>query len=101
MKQTGHELMFRDLPMWLQDILRDLSRGGWIYIGRTGPGLTWSFRRECMKHGTLKAIEDTMKYRELDQKLLVELIAVEGPRWVPYTRILEYCQSEVYQFVRH
>ncbi|MBW2559551.1 MAG: hypothetical protein JRE40_01725 [Deltaproteobacteria bacterium] len=100
MKKDPNALMFRQLPEWLQDLLREISREGFIYIGRTGPGLTYSFRRECMKRGTIRAIEEHMAYRELDEKLLVELIAVEGPRWVPYTRILEYCTTEIYQFVR-
>lgn len=100
MKKAPDALMFKDLPLWLQDILRSLSREGFIYIGRTGPGLTWSFRRECMKLGTIKAIEQHMKYQDLEEKILVELIATEGPRWVPYKRILEYCQSQEYQLLR-
>lgn len=38
MKKDPDALMFRDLPVWLQDVLRELSRGGFIYIGRTGAG---------------------------------------------------------------
>ena len=38
MKKDRHPLMFKDLPVWLQDVLRSLSREGFIYIGRTGPG---------------------------------------------------------------
>jgi len=101
MAKVNSSLMFRDLPQWLQDVLRDLSRGGWIYVGRTGVGLTYAFRKECMRSGTFKAIDETMSYHELDDKLLIELVATEGPRWVPYSRILEYCQTGVYQFVRH
>jgi len=62
--------------------------------------LTYPFRRECMKLGTIKAIDDHMEYRDLEEKLLVELIATEGPRWVPYKRILEYCQTGVYAILR-
>ena len=38
MKKDPHPLMYKDLPVWLQDVLRSLSREGFIYIGRTGPG---------------------------------------------------------------
>ena len=100
MKRDPHPLMFKDLPVWLQDVLRSLSREGFIYIGRTGPGLTWPFRRETMKQGTIKAINQHMEYFGIEEKLLVELIAVEGPRWVSYKRILEYCTSGVYQILR-
>ena len=100
MKKDPHPLMFKDLPVWLQDKLREISREGFIYIGRTGPGLTWTFRRETMKLGTFKAIEKHMEYMDVEEQLLVELIATEGPRWVPYKRILEYCRKGVYQIVR-
>lgn len=68
--------------------------------GAKAPRLTWPFRRETMKHGTIKVIDEHMEYHDLDAKLLVELLAVEGPRYVPYKRILEYCQSDLYQIVR-
>jgi len=93
-------LMFRDLPDWIQDILRDLSREGYVYIGRTGAGLTYDFRKACMKEGTIKAIDRTMEYHGIEDKILVELIATEGPRWVSYTRILEYCTTGVYEVLR-
>lgn len=64
------------------------------------PRMTWTFRRETMKLGTFKAIEKHMAYMDMEEKLIVELIATEGPRWVSYTRILEYCRSGVYQIVR-
>ena len=64
------------------------------------PRLTWPFRRETMKQGTIKAINQHMEYFGIEEKLLVELIAVEGPRWVSYKRILEYCTSGVYQILR-
>lgn len=100
MKQDPNAVLFRELPLWLQDRLRALSREGYIYLGRTGPGLTWAFRRETMRHGTIKAIDETMQYHGIEDKLIVELIAVEGPRWVPYRRIKEYCTSGVYQILR-
>ena len=58
-----------------------------------GTGLSYDFRRACMKIGTIKAIDKTMEYHDLEDKLLVELIATEGPRWVSYKRVLEYCTS--------
>jgi len=94
------EKMFRDLPTWIQDILRGLSRDGYIYIGRTGCGLTYDFRKACMKEGTIKAIDRTLAYHDLENKILVELIATEGPRWVPYLRILEYCTTGTYEVLR-
>jgi len=100
MKEDPKALMFRDLPDWLQDILRRLSSDGYIYIGRTGAGLTHAFRKECMNQGTIKAIDKTMEYHGLEDKILVELIATEGPRWVPYARIQEYCTTGIYQILR-
>lgn len=97
MKKDLNAMMFRDLPTWIQDALRDLSREGFIYIGRTGPGLTYDFRKACMKVGTFKAIDQHMEYRSIEEKILIELIATEGPRWVPYTRIKEFCEGPVYQ----
>jgi len=103
MRRTSKDpkaLMFRDLPDWLQDALRRLSSDGYIYIGRTGAGLTYDFRRACMKAGTIKAIDETMEYHSLEDKILVELVATEGPRWVPYLRIQEYCTTGIYQILR-
>jgi len=100
MKKDPKVLMFRDLPDWIQDIVRRLSSDGYVYIGRTGAGLTYDFRRECMKRGTLKAIDETMEYHDLEDKLIVDLIATEGPRWVPYLRILEYCTTGAYDILR-
>ena len=101
MKKDPDAKMFRDVPTWIQDVLRDMSREGYIYIGRTGVGLTYDFRRACMKIGTYKAIDKYLEYRNLEEKLLIELIATEGPRWVPYTRIEEFCKTGTYQIVRH
>jgi len=92
--------MFRELPEWIQDKLRLLSGDGYFYIGRTGAGLTNSFRKECMNLGTLKAIQKHMEYHDLEDRLLVEMIAVEGPRWVSYVRILEYCTNSFYEVLR-
>jgi len=94
------EKMFRDLPEWIQRMLRELSRDGYIYIGRTGCGLTYDFRKACMKEGTIKAIDRTLEYHGLEEKILVELIATEGPRWVPYARIQEYCTTGTYEILR-
>jgi len=94
------EKMFRDLPEWIQQLLRELSREGYIYIGRTGCGLTYDFRKTCMKEGTIKAIDRTLAYHGLEHKILVELIATEGPRWVPYLRILEFCTAGEYEVLR-
>jgi len=100
MTEPAKELMFRDLPDWLQDRLRDLSRAGFIYVGRTGCGLTHLFRRECMNQGTIKAIDKHMEYHDLEDKILTEMIATEGPRWVPYLRIREYCTTSLYETLR-
>jgi len=100
MTSPAKKMLFRDLPEWIQDILRQLSSDGYIYIGRTGVGLSYAFRKECMNQGTIKAIDKTMEYHDLEDKLLVELIATEGPRWVPYARILEYCSSSLYEVLR-
>ena len=99
MKEDPNALKLRDLPEWLMDILRHLSRDGYIYIGRTGAGLTWDFRRACMKTGTIKAIDKTMEYHSLEDKILVELIATEGPRWVSYQRIREFCTSAPFNII--
>jgi len=100
MKEGPRSLMFRDLPNWIQDLLRNLSREGYIYVGHSGVGLSHDFRRTCMKLGTLKAIDQTMEYHSLEDKLIVDLIATEGPRWVSYARILEYCTTGTYEILR-
>lgn len=94
-------MMFAELPEWIRLLLRDLSREGYIYIGRTGVGLAYDFRRACMKLGTIKAIDKTMTYHELEDKALMEKIAIEGPKWVPYERIQEFLeQSPVMKALR-
>jgi hypothetical protein len=82
-------MMFSDVVEYGRDLLRDLSRGGFIYIGRTGVGLTNKFRKLCYEEGTLKAIESTAEFHDLASKIVLEIVATEGPRWVPYTRINE------------
>ena len=80
--------MFAEVPEWIQQVLRQLSREGYIYIGRTGVGLSYAFRKECYKLGTIKAIEETAQYHDLGYRILLELIATEGPKYVAYDRIL-------------
>jgi len=108
-------MLFAELPLWVQDVLRDLSREGYLYIGRTGTGLSHAFRREpdapsplvasmwcfmdegslteCMKQGTIRAIEETAQYHDLAYKLLLEQIAILGPKWVAYEKIAELMQQ--------
>jgi hypothetical protein len=87
-------VLFHEAPEWIQQVLRQLSREGYIYIGRTGVGLSYAFRRECYKQGTIKAIEATAQYHELGYRILLELIATEGPKWVPYERIQDALGKE-------
>lgn len=109
-------VLFREAPEWIQQVLRDLSREGYIYIGRTGVGLSHAFRKgpektrtllssiplvlddgpltECMKQGTLKAIESTAQYHDLAYKLLLEQIAILGPRYVAYEDIQKLMEKE-------
>jgi len=104
--------MFHELPEWIQQMLRALSREGYIYIGRTGPGLSYAFRKgpeaclcgilslnpsaddgpltECMKIGTIKAIEQLAQYHDLEYRLLLEQIAILGPKWVSYEDLQEF-----------
>jgi hypothetical protein len=81
--------MFCDLDDRLQVLLRDLSRDGFLYLGRTGAGLTYNFRRACYLKGTIKAIEETAEFHDDPCRLILELVAVEGPKWVSYERIQE------------
>jgi hypothetical protein len=82
-------VMFCDVDDRLQVLLRDLSRDGFLYLGRTGSGLTYNFRRACYLKGTIKAIEETAEFHDQPSRLLLELVAVEGPKWVSYERIQE------------
>jgi len=108
-------MMFAELPEWIQQTLRGLSREGYLYIGRTGAGLSHAFRKEpdmlvaptdsvttcldegslteCMKQGTIRAIEETAQYHDLAYKLLLEQIAILGPKWVAYEKIAELMQQ--------
>jgi len=108
-------MIWQDLPEWIQQTLMDLSRAGYIYIGRTGVGLSYAFRKgphaifeltpqspnisdegplkECYKLGTIRALDVHMKDSQLYEKVLVETIAIEGPKWVSYERILELCNT--------
>jgi len=105
------EMLFREAPEWIQQVLRQLSREGYIYIGRTGVGLSYAFRKgldrlkgspfspsdplnesplkECYKLGTIKAIESTAGLHDLGYRILLEMIATEGPKWVPYERLVD------------
>jgi hypothetical protein len=70
-----------------------MSRDGFIYIGRTGIGTTYAFRREILKVGTIKAIELHGKNLATEELDILELISIEGPKWVPYKRIIEVIQE--------
>jgi hypothetical protein len=109
-------MLFREAPEWIQQVLRQLSRDGYIYIGRTGVGLSYAFRKapkhraspssflslfrvqgalsECYNQGTIKAIEKHAGEHDLGYRILLELIATEGPKWVGYERIVEYIESQ-------
>jgi hypothetical protein len=88
-------MMFREAPQWIQQTLRDLSRDGYIYIGRTGVGLTYDFRKACTQKGTIKTIEETARYHETADRAFLELIAIEGPKYVSYDRIIEVLSHDV------
>jgi len=82
-------LLFNDLPRLYQEILKDLSIEGYIYLGRTGAGLSYAFRRLCFTRGTLKAIEEEGPSLDPVKKRILETVAIEGPKWVPYERLEE------------
>lgn len=106
-------MLFAELPEWIQQVLRDLSREGYVYVGRSGTGLSHAFRkgaaqlsvfhllsealswtvplRECMKQGTIRAIDSTAQYHDLGYRLLLEQIAILGPKYVAYEKVLELC----------
>jgi len=85
--QLETEHMFRDCTSDVQRDLIDLSLKGYIYIGRTGAGLTNNFRQQTFKTGTIKAIEEEKTFLGEKKAELLQLIAIEGPRWVPFKRI--------------
>jgi hypothetical protein len=115
-------MMFAELPEWIRQVIRELSRKGYVYVGRSGVGLSYAFRKplrgldhsffallfsrplsrltECMKLGTVRAIDTHMKDEDLGPKILVEHVAIEGPKWVPYERIVELCQKEPIKALR-
>jgi len=86
-QSTQPEFLFSDLTPPVKDLLKQLSVWGYIYIGRTGAGLTTSFRKETYKVGTLKACQEATRFIPEESAKILELIAIEGPRWVPYKRI--------------
>ncbi len=88
-KQPAGELMFRDLSAELQKHLVDLSVNGYIYIGRTGIGLTGDYRKSTLQQGTLKVIEAEKRFIGEVKAGILQLVAIEGPKWVPFTRIEE------------
>jgi len=86
-EDPNSKMMFRDCTEVLQHDLIELSVKGYIYIGRTGAGLTNNFRQQTFKVGTFKAIEDEKTFLGQKNAEILQLIAVEGPRWVPFKRI--------------
>jgi hypothetical protein len=81
--------MFRVLHPEIQTTLRNLSKDGFIYIGREGIGLSYVFRKEVMRLGTIKAIEQHGVNLAPEEIRLLELTAIEGPRWLCYQRVIQ------------
>lgn len=81
------EFLYRDLDANLRAILIEMSNWGFIYLGRTGAGLTYSFRRAYFKMGTKAIRTEAAKYIGDDGLRILQLIAIEGPKWVPYKRV--------------
>jgi hypothetical protein len=79
--------MFRECTEEVQRHLIELSCKGFIYIGRTGAGLTNDFRKSTFQHGTIKAIDTERNFIGEVKAKLLQLIAIEGPRWVGFQRI--------------
>jgi hypothetical protein len=88
-------MLFSELPEWIRLVLRELSRQGFIYLGRSGVGLSGDFRRECLKLGTIKALEKWSESITLAEKLLIEDVAVKGPKWVSYEDLKALMESSV------
>jgi len=82
-------VMFRVLHPEIQTTLRNLSKDGFIYIGREGIGLSYVFRKEVMRLGTIKAIEQHGVNLAPEEIRLLELTAIEGPRWLCYQRVIQ------------
>jgi hypothetical protein len=115
-------MMFAELPEWIRQVLRGLSRDGYIYIGRSGVGLSYAFRKgpsgpfcstllsvsprpqgpltECMKQGTIRAVDQLASKHDLGYRFLLEQVAIEGPKWVSYERIKELCEKEPMKALR-
>jgi len=82
-------IMFRVLHREIQQTLRKLSSEGFIYIGREGIGLSYAFRKEMLRIGTIKAIEHHGCNLNHEEIRLLELTAIEGPRWLCYQRVID------------
>lgn len=87
--KSTETIMFRDLASDVQELLKNLSMYGYIYIGRTGVGLTTSFRKETFKVGTIKACKEATQFVDEISSQVLEVVAMEGPKWVPFRRIEE------------
>jgi len=81
--------MFRVLHPEIQTTLRNLSSDGMIYIGREGIGLSRVFQKAILQLGTIKAIEQFAGAVSLEEKRLLQLTAIEGPRWLCYQRVID------------
>jgi hypothetical protein len=88
-EQPETQMLFREMTSDVQRLLIDLSMKGYIYIGRTGAGLTNDFRKSTFQHGTMKVIEEEKSFIGEIQAKILQLISIEGPRWVPFKRIEE------------
>jgi hypothetical protein len=82
-------ILFRVLHPEIQATLRRLSGEGFIYIGREGIGLSYVFRKEMLRIGTIKAIEHHGCNFNQEEIRLLELTAIEGPRWLCYQRVID------------
>ena len=89
--QEDEDIRFSDLPLDLQDLLREMSMKGYIYLGRNGCGYTRSFRRAAMEKGTWKAIEEIAGYDGVETKAILEAIDRLQVLFIP--RILEALKS--------
>ena len=78
--------MYRDLDSNLQAMLKNMLNWGYIYIGRTGVGLTYSFKREYYKKSG-KALEDAKQWLSDQEIELLTVVCFEGPKYVPYKRM--------------
>jgi len=82
-------IMFRVLHPEIQTTLRNLSGDGMIYIGREGIGLSRAFSKAVLQIGTIKAIDQFSGSCGPEEIRLLELIAIEGPRWLCYQRVID------------